>query len=101
MSTSQLISRIPRRVYIIAPSVKQKEEILKSIDRYCSLYYITIGSAYNIAQTAMIDAYNAIKEDKKTISSADKAKHQQGSCCIQHMGYEDALCPRRPLSALA
>lgn len=65
MSTSQLISRTPRRTYIIAPSVKQKEEILKSIDRYCSLYYITMGSAYNIAQTAMIDAYNAIKEDKK------------------------------------
>ncbi len=65
MSTSQLISRTPRRAYIIAPSVKQKEEILKSIDRYCSLYYITMGSAYNIAQTAMIDAYNAIKEDKK------------------------------------
>lgn len=65
MSTSLLISRTPRRAYIIAPSVKQKEEILKSIDRYCSLYYITMGSAYNIAQTAMIDAYNAIKEDKK------------------------------------
>lgn len=47
MSTSQLISRTPRRAYIIAPSVKQKEEILKSIDRYCSLYYITMGSAYN------------------------------------------------------
>lgn len=65
MSTSQLISRTPRRAYIIAPSVKQKEELLRSIDRYCSLYYITMGSAYNIAQTAMIDAYNAIKEDKK------------------------------------
>lgn len=48
MSTSQLISRTPRRAYIIAPSVKQKEEILKSIDRYCSLYYITMGSAYNM-----------------------------------------------------
>ena len=65
MSTSQLISRTPRRAYIIGPSVKQKEELLRSIDRYCSLYYITMGSAYNIAQTAMIDAYNAIKEDKK------------------------------------
>lgn len=65
MSASQLISRNPKRAYIIAPSVKQKEELLKSIDRYCSLYYITMGSAYNIAQTAMIDAYNAIKEDKK------------------------------------
>ena len=65
MSTSQLMSRTPRRAYIIAPSVKQKEKILRSIDRYCSLYYITMGSAYNIAQTAMIDAYNAIKEDKK------------------------------------
>lgn len=74
MSTSQLISRTPRRAYIIAPSVKQKEEILKSIDRYCSLYYITMGSAYNIAQTAMIDAYNAIKEDKKyTVSRQSKA----------------------------
>lgn len=65
MSASLLISRTPKRAYIIAPSVKQKEELLKSIDRYCSLYYITMGSAYNIAQTAMIDAYNAIKEDKK------------------------------------
>lgn len=65
MSTAQLTSGTPRRAYIIAPSVKQKEELLKSIDRYCSLYYITMGSAYNIAQTAMIDAYNAIKEDKK------------------------------------
>lgn len=65
MSASPLISRNPKRAYIIAPSVKQKEELLKSIDRYCSLYYITMGSAYNIAQTAMIDAYNAIKEDKK------------------------------------
>lgn len=65
MGASQLMSRTPKRAYIIAPSVKQKEEILKSIDHYCSLYYITMGSAYNIAQTAMIDAYNAIKEDKK------------------------------------
>ena len=65
MSTSQLISRTPRRAYIIAPSVEQKKKLLMSIDRYCSLYYITMGSAYNIAQTAMIDAYNAIKEDKK------------------------------------
>lgn len=65
MSTSQLISHTPRRPYVIAPSVKQKEKLLKSIDRYCSLYYITMGSAYNIAQTAMIDALGAIKEDKK------------------------------------
>lgn len=65
MNASYLISRTPRRPYVIAPSVKQKEELLKSIDRYCSLYYITMGSAYNIAQTAMIDALGAIKEDKK------------------------------------
>lgn len=65
MSTSYLTSRAPRRAYVIAPSVKQKEELLKSIDRYCPLYYITMGSAYNIAQTAMIDALGAIKEDKK------------------------------------
>lgn len=65
MSTSYLTSRTPRRAYVIAPSVKQKEELLKSIDRYCSLYYITMGSAYSIAQTAMIDALGAIKEDKK------------------------------------
>lgn len=65
MSTAQLTSRTPRRAYIIAPSVKQKEELLKRIDRYCSLYYITMGSVYNIAQTAMINAYNAIKDDKK------------------------------------
>lgn len=65
MNASYLISRTPRRPYVIAPSVKQKEELLKSIDRYCSLYYITMGSAYNIAQTAMIDAWGAIKEDKK------------------------------------
>lgn len=43
MSASQLMSRTPKRAYIIAPSVKQKEEILKSIDRYCSLYYISDG----------------------------------------------------------
>lgn len=71
------MSRTPKRAYIIAPSVKQKEEILKSIDRYCSLYYITMGSAYNIAQTAMIDAYNAIKDDKiyrqQTKQSINKA----------------------------
>lgn len=65
MSTAQLTSRTPRRAYIIAPSVKQKWELLKRIDRYCSLYYITMGSVYNIAQTAMVDAYNAIKDDKK------------------------------------
>ena len=65
MSTSYLTSRTPRRAYVIAPSVKQKEELLKSINSYCSLYYITMGSAYNIAQTAMIDALGAIKEDKK------------------------------------
>ncbi len=65
MSTAQLTSRTPRRAYIIAPSVKQKEELLKRFDRYCSLYYITMGSVYNIAQTAMVDAYNAIKDDKK------------------------------------
>lgn len=65
MNASQLISRTPRRPYVIAPSVKQKEKLLKSIDRYCSLYCITMGSAYNIAQTAMIDALGEIKEDKK------------------------------------
>lgn len=46
MSASQLISHTPRRPYVIAPSVEQKEKLLMSIDRYCSLYYITMGSAY-------------------------------------------------------
>ena len=31
MNASYLISRTPRRPYVIAPSVKQKEELLKSI----------------------------------------------------------------------
>ena len=53
---NNLIKGTPQRPYIIAPSAEQKKRLMNQVDRSCSLYYITMGSIYNVCQTAMVDA---------------------------------------------
>lgn len=60
-----LITRTPRRPYIIAPSEKQKLRMIENVDRSCSLYYITMGSVYTICQSAMVDARDFICTHEK------------------------------------
>lgn len=47
-----------------ALSQNLKQETLARIDRSCSLYYVTMGSIYNVCQTAMVDARQVLKDDK-------------------------------------
>lgn len=47
----------------LTPQALQRQQ--QEIDRCCSLYYIIIGSIYNIAQSAMIDAYTYIRRDPR------------------------------------
>lgn len=48
---------------LLTPQALQRQQ--QEIDRCCSLYYIIIGSIYNIAQSAMIDAYTYIRRDPR------------------------------------
>ena len=47
----------------LTPQAIQRQQ--QEIDRCCSLYYVIIGSIYNIAQSAMIDAYTYIRRDPR------------------------------------
>lgn len=42
-----------------------REELDKKIDECCSLYYVIIGTVYNVANSAMIDAVYYAKQDKR------------------------------------
>jgi len=52
----------PFSAFSLHPSVKA--ETLARIDRVCSLYYVTIGSIYNVCQSAMVDARELLRQDK-------------------------------------
>lgn len=51
------------RVNIFSKAQKEKQE--KAIDRCCSIYYVMVGAIYNIAQSAMVDAYTAVRKDPR------------------------------------
>lgn len=46
----------------VHPEVAKR--VLARIDEQCSLYYIVIGSVYNLAQSAMVDAMPLLKQSK-------------------------------------
>lgn len=55
MSTTQIFQpHHPFNTFRLAEG--QAERTRNKIDRCCSLYYITCGSVYNVAQSAMVDA---------------------------------------------
>lgn len=64
MSNSITTSSAPHpfSAFALHPSVKR--ETLARIDRVCSLYYVTIGSIYNVCQSAMVDARELLCQDK-------------------------------------
>lgn len=46
-------------------SASTKRQTIDKIDRCCSLYYVTMASIYNVAQSAMVDALACLKEHPK------------------------------------
>ena len=44
------------------PSAAAREETMRRVDRCCSLYYVSMGSIYNIAQSAMVDAQAVVMQ---------------------------------------
>ncbi len=44
-------------------AVKQRQIV--TVDRCCSEYYVTVGAIYNLAQSAMVDAFSYIRKDKR------------------------------------
>lgn len=56
------MARVGRNMLAVHPDVARR--ILKDIDERCSMYYIIIGSVYNLAQSAMVDAMPLLKESK-------------------------------------
>lgn len=56
------MARVGRNMLGLHPDVARR--VLKDIDERCSMYYIIIGSVYNLAQSAMVDAMPLLKESK-------------------------------------
>ena len=56
------MARIGRNMLAVHPDVARR--VLKDIDECCSMYYIIIGSVYNLAQSAMVDAMPLLKESR-------------------------------------
>ena len=52
----------PFSAFALAPGIKR--ETLARVDRACFLYYVTIGSIYNICQSAMVDAREGLRRDR-------------------------------------
>lgn len=48
------MAQVGKSMLAVHPTVAKR--VLKEIDEQCSLYYIVIGSVYNLAQSAMVDA---------------------------------------------
>lgn len=53
---------IGKNILSVHPEVARRT--LKKIDEQCSLYYIIIGSVYNLAQSSMVDAVAEMRADK-------------------------------------
>lgn len=54
----------PRR-YIGRTDLKENEVLKQQIFGACSLYYVMVGSMYNVLQSAMVDAREVLKQNKK------------------------------------
>lgn len=53
------MASVGRNMLAVHPDVARRT--LERIDEQCSLYYIIIGSVYNLAQSAMVDAMEPLK----------------------------------------
>lgn len=51
-----------RNYFTVHPDVARRT--LERIDEQCSLYYIIVGSVYNLAQSAMVDAMEPLKASR-------------------------------------
>lgn len=56
------MASVGKNMLAVDPEVARR--VLKKIDEQCSLYYIVIGSVYNLAQSAMVDAMPYLKASK-------------------------------------
>lgn len=56
------MAQVGKSMLAVHPDVAKR--VLKEIDEQCSLYYIVIGSVYNLAQSAMVDAMQFLKSSK-------------------------------------
>ena len=56
------MASVGKNMLTVHPEVARR--VLKKIDEQCSLYYIVIGSVYNLAQSAMVDAMPYLKGSK-------------------------------------
>ena len=56
------MAHVGKNMLAVHPNVARR--VLKNVDEQCSLYYIVIGSVYNLAQSAMVDAMPYLKESK-------------------------------------
>ena len=56
------MAQVGKSMLAVHPTVAKR--VLKEIDEQCSLYYIVIGSVYNLAQSAMVDAMQLLKQSK-------------------------------------
>ena len=56
------MAQVGKSMLAVHPTVAKR--VLKEIDEQCSLYYIVIGSVYNLAQSAMVDAMQLLKKSK-------------------------------------
>ena len=57
------MATVGKNMLAVHPEVARRT--LQKIDEQCSLYYIIIGSVYNLAQSAMVDAVGELQQDKR------------------------------------
>lgn len=52
----------PPSVNAFALTAEAKQKTMNDIDRCCSLFYVTMASIYNVAQSAMVDAHAFLRQ---------------------------------------
>lgn len=56
------MAQVGKNMLAVHPEVAKR--VMEKIDAQCSIYYIVIGSVYNLAQSAMVDAMPYLKTSK-------------------------------------
>lgn len=57
------MASVGKNMLAVHPDVARR--VMKKIDEQCSLYYIIIGSVYNLAQSAMVDGVEELRGRKR------------------------------------
>lgn len=56
------MAHVGKSMLAVHPEVARR--VLQKVDEQCSMYYIVIGSVYNLAQSAMVDAMPLLRRSK-------------------------------------